>query len=581
MASEPDPSVQDRWDTHDFDGDPGRYRCPYNMLNEFDLDAWATPDPRVTTFVDMGDAFASEMGLNQSSILSPVEFEIKDSPVDGGTSDDGGYPPPPLLTSTRRRRPPVQLLLRKSRHASIACGECREDMIASCSVSSREELASVRLSDLATMEDIRVLDFLAPFPECQDDARIASLNNTKSLDRVFIWRQDDRMTRLLSVGQGPEYVVKLLDRPSELDSARPQEFTQTQPFVNQLAQQIAESTTLYQYDPDYQQPTTPETESYDLSAATITVGRLTSENTTHHPGFPPSVAVMAVTTTGWPYGAQPVRAAPDAMNDSIYQNSPFSELFELSDEGDDWAMLMQQDMLATGDYDMTTFDPSTMETTYQTTQSPKEIFNDPAVQFDVAQSLGPNFFDFNSPLPDLSTSGYLSSDQVSSYLGSTNTSPFEPVLDFFPETDSFSMFPASNDGSPLDTTFSSPGSDNASAPSSSSHPYNCTTDGCTKTFAKEAQLKQHQRVHRKALVCTICRAEHRHEHKFAQVRDLERHMQARHKDVAEKNNVRSEIRQCPHQGCEHQGRRDNVSRHHKSKHGKELKWKRGIPHVVG
>ncbi|KXH29551.1 hypothetical protein CSIM01_06284 [Colletotrichum simmondsii] len=492
MASEPDPPVQDRWDSHDFDGDPDRYLCLDNMSDEFDLDAWATPDPRVTTLVDMGDAFASEMRMPTST---PVEFEKTDSPFDGGSSDDGGYPPPPLLTF-RRRRPPMQLLLRK-------------------------------------------------------------------------------------VGQGPEYVVKLLDRPSELDSARPQEFTQTQPFVNQLAQQIAESTTLYQYDPYYQQPTTPETEFYDLSAATITVGRLTSENTTHHPGFPPSVAVMAVTTTGWPYGAQPVRAAPDAMNDSMYQTSPFSELFELSDEGDDWAMLMQQDMLATGDYDMTAFDPSTMEPTYQTTHSPQEIFNDPAVQFDVAQSLGPNFFDFNSPLPDLSTSGYLSGDQVSSYLGSTNTSPFEPVLDFFPETDSFSMFPASTDGSPLDTTFSSPGSDNASAPSSSSHPYRCTTDDCTKTFAKEAQLKQHQRVHRKALVCTICRAEHRHEHKFAQVRDLERHMQARHKDVAEKNNVRSEIRQCPHEGCEHQGRRDNVSRHHKSKHGKELKWKRGIPHVVG
>ncbi|KAJ3949643.1 uncharacterized protein N0V96_000767 [Colletotrichum fioriniae] len=355
------------------------------------------------------------------------------------------------------------------------------------------------------------------------------------------------------VGQGPEYVVKLLDRPSELDSAPPQEFTQTQPFVNQLAQQIAESTTLYQHDPYYQQFSTPETEFYDLSAATIPVGRLSSENTTHHPGFPPSVAVMAVTTTGWPYGAQPVRAAPDAMNDSMYQNSPFSELYETPDEGDDWAMLMQQDMLATGDYDMTTFDLSAIEPTYQTTDSPQDIFNDPAVQFDVAQSLGPDFFDFNGPLPDLSTSGYLSGDQVSSYMGSTNTSPFEPILDFFPDTDPYSMFPASTDGSPLDTTTSSPGSDNASAPSSSSHPYSCTTDGCTKTFAKEAQLKQHQRVHRKALVCTICRAEHRHEHKFAQVRDLERHMQARHKDVAEKNNVRSEIRQCPHQGCEHQG----------------------------
>ncbi|KAK0379651.1 hypothetical protein CLIM01_02978 [Colletotrichum limetticola] len=581
MASYADPPVQDRWDSHDFDGDPDRYLCFYNMSDEFDLDAWATPDPRVTTMVDMGDAFALEMELHRST-LNPVKFEKTNSPFDGGSSDDGGYPLPRLLTFRERRRLPVQLLLRKSRHAPIACGKCREDMIASCSLSSRDKLASVRLSDLATMEDICVLDFVTPVPVSPDDGQTAHLDIPDTCRQVSFGKLNGVMQLLsVAVGQGPEYVVKLLDRPSELDSARPQEFTQTQPFVNQLAQQIAESTTLYQYEPYYQQPSTPETEFYDLSAATNIVGRLPSENTTHHPGFPPSVAVMAVTTSGWPYGAQPVRAAPDAMNDSMYQNSPFSELFELSDEGDDWAMLMQQDMLATGDYDMTTFDPSTMEPTYQTTHSPQEIFNDPAVQFDVAQSLGPNFFDFNSPLPDLSTSGYLSGDQVSSYLGSTNTSPFEPVLDFFPETDSFSMFPASTDGSPLDTTFSSPGSDSANAPSSSSHPYSCTTDGCTKTFAKEAQLKQHQRVHRKALVCTICRAEHRHEHKFAQVRDLERHMQARHKDVAEKNNVRSEIRQCPHQGCEHQGRRDNVSRHHKSKHGKELKWKRGVPHVVG
>lgn len=196
MASYADPPVQDRWDSHDFDGDPDRYQCLYNMSDEFDLDAWATPDPRVTTLVDMGDTFASEMGMPNST---PVEFEKTDSPIDGGSSDDGGYPPPPLLTFTRRRRPPVQLLLRKSPHASIACGECREDMIASCSLSSREELASVRLSELATMEDICVLDFLAPVHECQDDALIASLDTTKSLDRVFVRRLDDRMMRLLSV----------------------------------------------------------------------------------------------------------------------------------------------------------------------------------------------------------------------------------------------------------------------------------------------------------------------------------------------------------------------------------------------
>ncbi|GJC84844.1 hypothetical protein ColLi_07682 [Colletotrichum liriopes] len=292
---------------------------------------------------------------------------------------------------------------------------------------------------------------------------------------------------------------------------------------------------------------------------------------------------MAVTTTGWPYGAQPVRAAPDAMDDNMFQHSPLSDLYEMPDETDDWAVLMQQDMLVTGAFEMAGFEYSAMEASYQTTDSPHDIFNDPAVQYDIEQSLQTATFDFNGPLPDLSASDYLSgTDQVSSYFGSANTSPYEPALDFFPEAGPSSSFafPASADGSPPGTTTTSPGSDVAGT-SAAADPFPCTTDGCTKTFRKEAQLKQHQRVHRKALVCDICRAERRTEHKFAQVRDLERHLQARHKDVAEKANVRSEIRQCPHPGCEHEGRRDNVSRHHKSKHGKELKWKRGVPHVVG
>ncbi|KDN69820.1 hypothetical protein CSUB01_12249, partial [Colletotrichum sublineola] len=207
-------------------------------------------------------------------------------------------------------------------------------------------------------------------------------------------------------------------------------------------------------------------------------------------------------------------------------------------------------------------------------------------------SLQTAVFDFNGPLPDLSASDYLSgADQLSPYFGSTDTSPYEPALDFFPEVDpSFSsfIFPVSADGSPTDTTpattttagTASPGSDTAST-GAASHPFRCAADGCAKSFRKEAQLKQHQRVHRKALVCDICRAEGRPEHKFAQVRDLERHLQARHRDVAQRTNVRSEVRRCPHPGCDHEGRRDNVSRHHKSKHGRELKWKRGVSHVVG
>ncbi|WQF87028.1 Putative Zinc finger C2H2-type [Colletotrichum destructivum] len=392
---------------------------------------------------------------------------------------------------------------------------------------------------------------------------------------------------LLVIRTGPEYVVKLLDWPSKPDRACPNDFTQPTPFINHLAQQVAESTTIYDhhYDPFYQQPSTSETESTYMSAATFNVGRPSNDDTiTHFSGANPLLDAMAVTTTGWPYGAQPVSAAPDAMDDNMFQHSPISDFLEMSDESDDWAILMQQDMLVTGAFEMAGFDfPTTMmeETNYQTPDSPEDIFNDPTVQYDIEQSLQTTgLFDFNGLLPDLSASGYLSgTDQVSSYFGSTNASPYEPALDFFPEAapSPSSIFPASADGSPLGTTTTtSPGSDSAAA-----HPYRCTTDGCPKAFRKEAQLKQHQRVHRKALVCDICRAERRTEHKFAQVRDLERHLQARHRDVAERANVRSEVRQCPHPGCEHEGRRDNVSRHHRSKHGKELKWKRGVPHVVG
>ncbi|KAK1701957.1 hypothetical protein BDP67DRAFT_282284 [Colletotrichum lupini] len=197
MASYADPPVQDRWDSHDFDGDPDRYLCLYSMSDEFDLDAWATPDPRVTTMVDMGDAFASEMELHRST-LNPVKFEKTESPFDGGSSDDGGFPLPRLLTFRERRRLPVQLLLRKSRHAPIACGKCREDMIASCSLSSRDKLASVRLSDLATMEDICVLDFVTPVPVSPDDGQTAHLDIPDTCRQVSFGKLNGVM-QLLSV----------------------------------------------------------------------------------------------------------------------------------------------------------------------------------------------------------------------------------------------------------------------------------------------------------------------------------------------------------------------------------------------
>ncbi|KAF6832901.1 zinc finger protein 76 (expressed in testis) [Colletotrichum plurivorum] len=316
-----------------------------------------------------------------------------------------------------------------------------------------------------------------------------------------------------------------------------------------------------------------------MSGAAITnAARRESENTTTHPDIDALLSTMAAPTTGWPSaGGQPVSAAP---HDPMYNNgflcqygSPLSDLYEAPDETDDWAVLMQQDMLATGDYPAAGdfFSPNMIGTEYpQPSSSPEDIFNDPLVLYDVEQSLQADLFALSGPLPDLSASGYLSGDQLSasSYFGSANTSPFEASMDYLPEVAAPTY--SSADASPS----------SSSPDGSADFPHRCTTDGCIKTFRKEAQLKQHQRVHRKALVCPICKAEHRTEHKFAQVRDLERHLQARHRDVAERANVRSEVRECPHPGCEHRGRRDNVSRHHESKHGKKLKWKRGVPHVV-
>ncbi|KAJ0346543.1 hypothetical protein COL154_008035 [Colletotrichum chrysophilum] len=381
------------------------------------------------------------------------------------------------------------------------------------------------------------------------------------------------------VGQGPEYVVKLLERTSKLDDSRSHiAHTQPTPFVNRYAQHIAESTTIYDHSYNHfdQQPSASPTKLIEMSAATSTrVGRLEGDNTTHTEIDPLLTTTMAVTSTGWPYGAQPGCAAPhDTMENMFTQGSPLSELYDSPDEMA-WATYINEEMLAPSDF--------TMNYPYPTdTSSPEDIISDPTVQYDVEQSL----FSFNDPLPDLSTSSdYLSGDQLSvSYFGSANTSPFEQSLDYIPDDmdflqDSSSMpvWPlSSTTASPLPTSTTSP-----TSPDAADHPYRCTTDNCTKTFRKEAQLKQHQRVHRKSLVCTICRAERHTEHKFAQVRDLERHLQARHPEVAQTANVRSEIRECPHPGCDHRGRRDNVSRHHESKHGKKLKWKRGVPHVVG
>ncbi|KAK1977798.1 hypothetical protein LZ30DRAFT_762890 [Colletotrichum cereale] len=575
MAFLKDPPVLDRWDCHDFDGGPAR------RLNE-NMDF-------VPGYADRNHRFAFTWAM---------AFPVRRQP-----------------SYTAHEQPQCVASIMFNDHGPLQGCDPAGDL--QTIVLVHQDVANVHPLDLAIMECSAPDLVSAPPgtpPESMSDFGLSSSGAPIACLYCPSLRRPGRadgvmMTFSVAVDQGPEYVVKLLDRPSNPDSACPQDLTQPTPFANSLAQQIAESTTLYHHDPLYQQPPAFETESSSLSGATFDVGRLASDETTPFPEFNPLPLLMAVITTGWPYGAQPVSAAHDDMDDDMAWPSPLSELYEMPDEADDWAVLMQQDTLFTGAFEMASFDCPAVETDYQatdyqtadfqttnyqsadyqTTASPQDIFNDPAVQYDIEQSLQTAAFDFNGPLPDLSASGYLSgTDQLSSYFGSADTSPYEPALDFFPEdgpSSSF-VFPASTDSSPPDTTATtttagtaSPGSDAAGA-STAPHAFPCPADGCAKSFRKEAQLKQHQRVHRKALVCDICRAQGRPEHKFAQVRDLERHLQARHRDVAERANVRSEVRRCPHPGCEHEGRRDNVSRHHKSKHGKELKWKRGVPHVV-
>ncbi|KAK1999895.1 hypothetical protein LX36DRAFT_709769 [Colletotrichum falcatum] len=477
------------------------------------------------------------------------------------------------------------------------------------------------VADYEVLANVQPLDFgnaKCPSPDLAPPPSAALLESPSVFGMANLATKDACLSfRTLRRLRGPADIMMALPYRSQHASAcdmilttasrlaKDLNFTQPTHLANNLAPHIAESATLYRQAHLFQQPLAPETEPSPMPAATFDVGRLARGETTPFPQFNPHPFLMADITTGWPYGAKPVSATHDDMDGNMAQYSPLSDLYEVPDEADNWAVLMQQDTLFTGAFEMASFDYPTMGTDHQTTTasqttdyqitaSPEDIFNDPAVQYDIEQSLLTFDFDFNSPLPDLSASGYLSGADQLSCFGSTNTSPFEPALDFFPDVGlSFSsfVFPGSANGSPADTTATtttttttagtaSPGSDVSSA---ASHPFRCAADGCAKSFRKEAQLKQHQRVHRKALVCDICRAadDGRPEHKFAQVRDLERHLQARHRDVAERANVRSEVRRCPHPGCEHEGRRDNVSRHHKSKHGRELKWKRGVPHVVG
>ncbi|KAI8312407.1 hypothetical protein K4K61_010320 [Colletotrichum sp. SAR11_59] len=514
MALHHDPPVNDRLDQYDYDGDPGRL----------------VPEPPCTSALEIDErSDLMRLSLHIGCASDGCDQMDCSTITENDYSDDGGCHIAPSWTSPvdstmlpilgslpnmmQKSQLPAHAMTRRYRRMSC----CNPDISVSHLSRRAEDVARFDLADMN------------PF----------------------------------QVGQGPESHIAHI---------------QPTPFVNRYAQHIAESTTIYDHSYNHfdQQPSASHTELIEMSAATSTrVGRLEGDNTTHTEIDPLLTTTMAVTSTGWPYGAQPGCAAPhDIMENMFTQGSPLSELYESPDEMA-WATYINEEMLAPSDF--------TMSYPYPTdTSSPEDIINDPTILYNVEQSL----FSFNDPLPDLSASSdYLSGDQLSaSYFGSANTSPFEQSLDYIPDDMDFLQDPSSMPVWPLSSTTASPlptSTTSPTSPDAADHPYRCTTDSCTKTFRKEAQLKQHQRVHRKSLVCTICRAERHTEHKFAQVRDLERHLQARHPEVAQTANVRSEIRECPHPGCDHRGRRDNVSRHHESKHGKKLKWKRGVPYVVG
>ncbi|KAK2773032.1 hypothetical protein CKAH01_13696 [Colletotrichum kahawae] len=589
MALHHDPPVNDRLDQYDFDGDPGRLvpeppcACALEIDGRSDL-------MRLSEHIGCASDGCDEMDC------SPITEN--DCPDDGGCHIAPSWTLPvdsnmlPILGSLpimmQKSQLPAHAMTRRYRRMSC----CNPDINVSHLFRRAEDVARFDLADMDPFQLGRVQSgngSMLKDPISREPSQDA-FGLGYDLPSAAIACQDFQVTsrrqevigimKNLSVGQGPEYVVKLLERTSKLDDSRSHiAHTQPTPFVNRYAQHIAESTTIYDHHYNHfdQQPSASHTELIEMSAATSTrVGRPEGDNTTHTEIDPLLTTTMAVSSTGWPYGAQPGCAAPhDTMENMFTQGSPLSDLYEAPGEMADWATYINEEMLAPSDF--------TMNYNYPTdTSSPEDIINDPTVQYDVEQSL----FSFNDPLPDLSASSdYLSGDQLSvSYFGSANTSPFEQSLDYIPDDMDFLQDPSSMPVWPLSSTTASPIPTSTTSPTSSDaadHPYRCTTDNCTKTFRKEAQLKQHQRVHRKSLVCSICRAERHTEHKFAQVRDLERHLQARHPEVAQTANVRSEIRECPHPGCDHRGRRDNVSRHHESKHGKKLKWKRGVPHVVG
>lgn len=112
---------------------------------------------------------------------------------------------------------------------------------------------------------------------------------------------------------------------------------------------------------------------------------------------------------------------------------------------------------------------------------------------------------------------------------------------------------------PMGTT---PGSSISSPPNSSPSVkgvFACPHSHCNHVFDGTADLRRHERKHRRNFACDVCGKGH------IDQRGLGRHMWAQHKTEAKKRNTRSEMIRCTE--CDYEGRSDNVVRHIKNKHG--------------
>lgn len=108
----------------------------------------------------------------------------------------------------------------------------------------------------------------------------------------------------------------------------------------------------------------------------------------------------------------------------------------------------------------------------------------------------------------------------------------------------------------------SPGSSISSPPSTSPSAqgvFPCSHSYCNHVFDRSADLRRHERKHRRNFACDLCGKGH------IDQRGLGRHMWAQHKTEAKKRNTRSEMIKCTE--CDYEGRSDNVARHIKTKHG--------------